>query len=121
MAHDYARGFYASQAWLKCRAAFMQSKNYCCERCGAVAVIAHHIKHINPQNITDVNITLNWDNLLACCHDCHAAIHGYDQVCREDVQFNEHGELVPRRFNGANDLIHKPVKPAQKGISRVFK
>lgn len=71
MAKDYAVGFYNSKAWKRCRDAFMQSKYYMCERCGGVAVIAHHRNYITPENINDPNTTLDWDNLEAVCQDCH--------------------------------------------------
>lgn len=75
MAKDYARKFYSSAAWIKTQAAYMASQNYLCERCGDMACIVHHKKHITPQNIDDVNITLNWDNLEALCQDCHNKEH----------------------------------------------
>ena len=124
MARDYtdkSKAFYNSRAWIRTRTAFMQSKNYICERCGGLAVIVHHKEHINSHNIHDVNITLNWDNFQAVCVECHNAVHGIDMVCREDVQFNADGQLVERRLIGTNDLLHAPVRPQRRGVSYVFK
>ncbi|WP_333861925.1 HNH endonuclease [Clostridium sp.] len=93
MAQKYALNFYRSKEWVKCRNGFMQSKNYICERCGKAADIAHHKKHITPQNINNPNITLNWDNLQALCIECHNVIHG-SNPCIEGVSFDSAGDLI---------------------------
>lgn len=72
----------------------MQSRNYICERCGRLATIAHHKIHLNPSNINDPNITLNWDNLMAVCLDCHNSLHGNGGACVEGVSFDENGDPV---------------------------
>ncbi|MBO5480156.1 MAG: HNH endonuclease [Clostridia bacterium] len=72
---EYARTFYKGKKWRECSAAYMASKQYVCERCGGVAVICHHRRHITPANITDPNITYNWGNLEALCQDCHNKEH----------------------------------------------
>lgn len=94
MEKKYSKGFYNSAQWIKCRNSFMKSKNYICERCGGVAKIVHHKKHITPMNINDFNITLNWDNLQALCLECHNIIHGNSQAMATGVSFDENGELI---------------------------
>ena len=94
MAKEYAKSFYNSSAWIKCRNSFMKSKNYICERCGDMAKIVHHKKHISPLNINDPNITLNWDNLQALCIECHNVVHGYSSAKIDEVQFDENGDLI---------------------------
>ena len=97
MAKDYAKKFYASSAWIRTQAAFMESKNYICERCGDVACIVHHKKHINPRNINDPGITLSWNNLEALCQSCHNKEHlGKGGACKSGLQFNEQGELIEK-------------------------
>lgn len=86
---EYAKHFYLGVQWKKCRAAFMQSKGYVCEMCGAPAEIAHHIEHISPANIHDVNITLSWDNLMCVCRDCHGLLHSDMKL-----SFDEAGQIV---------------------------
>lgn len=95
MAQDYAKAFYNSEAWAKCRDGFLQSKHYICERCGGLATIAHHKKHITPQNINDPDITLNWDNLMAICIKCHNAIHG-SEPCADGLMFDNNGNLCKK-------------------------
>lgn len=80
MAKDYAKAFYASKAWKKCRASFVKYKSGLCERCLAAGrfspgVIVHHIKPITPANISDPTITLSFDNLQLLCVQCHSDMH----------------------------------------------
>lgn len=77
---EYAKGFYKSITWQKTREAYASSKRYLCERCLNKGIqrygdTVHHKTFITPYNIDDPDITLNWDNLMLLCRDCHAAIH----------------------------------------------
>lgn len=77
---DFAAAFYNSQAWRSTRVNYMKSKAYLCERClkeGVYrpAVIVHHKTWLTSENITDSNITLNWDNLEALCREHHEEEH----------------------------------------------
>ena len=77
----YAEEFYSSVAWKTTRDAYKKSVGGLCERCfkkGLItpAEMVHHKTHITPENINDPDITLNWDNLMALCLQCHADIHG---------------------------------------------
>lgn len=94
MAKEYAKSFYNSKEWIKCRKGFMQSKHYICERCGEAAYICHHKKHITPSNISDVNITLNWNNLQTLCLNCHNAVHGNGEAYVDGVSFDSNGDLI---------------------------
>lgn len=94
MAKDYAVSFYKSKEWIKCRNSFMKSKHHICERCGGLAYIVHHKKHITPSNINNPNITLSWDNLQALCLDCHNAVHGHGEAYIEGVSFDSNGDLI---------------------------
>jgi 5-methylcytosine-specific restriction endonuclease McrA len=104
MAKDYAKDFYHSKTWVKCRSSFMTSKYYLCERCEGVAVICHHKTHITPANINDPNITLSWDNLQALCVECHNVVHGNSQVTQDGLRFDANGNLIkaPGNKNPAN-------------------
>ncbi len=77
---DFAKGFYKSQAWKDCRAAYVKSVGGLCEICLSKGlyrpgVIVHHIVHITPDNIKDPDVVLNWNNLQLVCRDCHALVH----------------------------------------------
>lgn len=94
MARDFALSFYQSKQWTRCRDAFMKSKYNICERCQGIAYIVHHKVHITPSNINDPNITLDWNNLQALCHDCHNAVHGKGEAFIEGVSFDSNGDLI---------------------------
>lgn len=91
MARPFAESFYKSKAWVRCRAAFLTSKHWACEKCGGPATVAHHKTHLSPRNINDPGVTLSWNNLEAVCADCHAALHR-----REDgLLFDANGDPIP--------------------------
>lgn len=102
MAKEFAKKFYRSKAWLNCRAAYKESVNGLCERCLAKqkirpGKILHHIKYLTPNNINDPYISLNWDNLEFVCQDCHNSEHHNENgSMREDVMFDEYGNLVEK-------------------------
>ena len=101
MARDFAKKFYNSKEWKKCREAYKESKNGLCERCldngkYVVGDEVHHKVYLTPDNINNADITLNWDRLELLCATCHSKEHNekYSPV-REDVMFDEEGDLVP--------------------------
>lgn len=76
----FAERFYKSKTWQRCRDAFAKKQIYC-QRCMAKGIIrpgeiVHHVIEINPDNINDPAISLNWDNLELLCRECHAEAHG---------------------------------------------
>ena len=77
---SYAETFYKSKAWQDCRDSFFKSRKGLCEIClkGGIitgAEIVHHKIHISPDNISNPEITLNWDNLECLCRIHHAETH----------------------------------------------
>lgn len=94
MAKEYAQAFYNGKIWRQCQKAFMQSKFYICERCGDTAKIAHHRQYINPENINDPNITLNWGNLEPLCVECHEQQHIKTRKKPNKSAFDEDGNLL---------------------------
>ncbi len=76
MAKEYAKNFYNSKAWQSCRASFIAKRimidGGLCEHCkDSLGYIVDHKKEITPENINNVNITLNHDNLQYLCLKCH--------------------------------------------------
>ena len=100
MAQEWAASFYASPEWHKVRDYVRMRDNYTCQRCHRPMQEVHHKIHLTKANIWDVNITLNPDNLISLCRDCHFRIHeedaGRGQACDQDYEFDESGQLVPR-------------------------
>lgn len=77
---DFAKGFYKSQAWKRCRAAYARSVGGLCERCRERGIIrageiVHHRIHVEPETITDPHVLLDWGNLELVCRECHAQLH----------------------------------------------
>lgn len=95
---EYAESFYKSTTWQNCRNAYMKSVGMLCEDCRKKGLIVpaeevHHIKFITPQNINDPAVTLNFDNLVALCRECHKARHGARQ---RRYTIDEYGRVKPR-------------------------
>lgn len=99
MAREFAKAFYNSSVWKKCKASYIKSVHGLCERCDKPGYIVHHKKALTPSNISDPDITLNHDNLEYLCLDCHNAEHDFNRekksVTKKGYKFNEKGELVP--------------------------
>ncbi|PEB56232.1 HNH endonuclease [Bacillus pseudomycoides] len=95
MAKEYAKKFYRSKVWQKCRAAYVQSVFGLCERCESPGKIVHHKEYITPSNINNPDITLNHDNLELLCQDCHNKEHfeKYSPL-REGLRFDDDGNLI---------------------------
>lgn len=77
---EFARGFYNTVTWQNVREMVMKRDHWLCQDClgrgmykGAEEV--HHIIPLTPENIGDTSITLNPDNLIALCRDCHRLRH----------------------------------------------
>lgn len=96
MARDFAKGFYKSKMWQRCRNDYAKSVNLLCEECMKKGLIVpgdivHHITELTPQNIHDPNITLSWNNLELLCRDCHGKKHGNKKRYKVD----EFGRVAP--------------------------
>jgi 5-methylcytosine-specific restriction endonuclease McrA len=91
--------FYHSKAWRRLSRAFLLSQNYICEVCGRPAEIAHHKRHITPENISNPAVTLNAENLQAVCLECHNTIHyGTGGAIVKGLDFDENGDLRKGNF-----------------------
>ena len=109
MAKDFARAFYDSDNWRKCRLGYIRHRRSIdgglCEECKATTgFIVHHKKHLTPWNINDPSVALSWKNLMYVCKECHEKIHEYDGRFggeRGIVQFDAAGNPVSRAPRGA--------------------
>ena len=93
MAKPFSRKFYNSSAWIKTAKAYKLSKFGICEKCGEVGEEVHHIIPLNPNNINDPNITLNWDNLMLLCRSCHELIEEKATATIRGIRFTENGQV----------------------------
>jgi len=74
------KAFYNSSSWQRLRAVTIAERGPVCEKCHKVIsnpldCQIHHKRELTPENVRDINISLNPDNLMVLCHDCHDAIH----------------------------------------------
>lgn len=74
------KSFYASEKWQRLRASIIAERGPRCQECHRVIgnpidCTLHHIKELTPENVNDVMISLNPENILIVCHDCHDQIH----------------------------------------------
>lgn len=105
MAKEFAKGFYNSRRWRRCRAAYIEKRRAAdgglCERCHKhIGVIVHHIRELAPANIDDPDISLAESNLMLECKECHDREGEHFNDARGDkkllVFFNERGEPIPK-------------------------
>ena len=105
MARDFAKSFYRSKEWIQTREYVLRRDKYLCVKCGAPAEQVHHKTHLTPTNIWDVNISLNPDNLVSLCRDCHfeehRGEHARGREAKENQEpynytFDANGMLIPK-------------------------
>ena len=92
--------FYSSIVWQNMQQYIMKRAGGLCEEClrqgfYKPATLVHHIKPVTSHNITDADITLNPDNLIALCEDCHRRAHRKRPPLRYTVDENGNVTLIP--------------------------
>ncbi len=92
----WAESFYKGKAWQECRHAYYIYRYGICERCGGPGEIVHHKIYLTPKNISDPDITLNFDNLELLCQDCHNKEHSKQLPTNDELMFDEYGNIVKR-------------------------
>ena len=97
MAREFAKKFYHTQAWKKCRAAYIKSVGGLCERCLAKGLHVpgtevHHKIRLTVDNVNDPAVALNWSNLELLCKDCHLAEH--DEGADHRYTVTDAGQLI---------------------------
>lgn len=97
---DWAKFFYKSRQWQHVREYVMQRDRRLCQDCLAKGIITpaeevHHIIPLQPENITDPSITLNEENLIALCRECHKARHG-EHTEEKRYTVDEAGRVIIR-------------------------
>ena len=93
---EFAKKFYNSAAWRKCRAAFIMYRYGLCERCSNPGDIVHHTILLSPENINDPEISLNFEHLELLCATCHQHEHMSGEATQEGLAFNSEGGLIER-------------------------
>ena len=76
MAQDFAKKLYTSTPWVNLRFNLIVERGPICQQCKTIMIdtsklIGHHTVKLTPQNINDVNITLNPKLIELVCLKCH--------------------------------------------------
>lgn len=93
--YDKIRKFYKSDNWKIARAMKIASAGGRCERCGDVGTEVHHIIHLTPENVDNPEISINQDNLLLLCKECHNKEHERF-TDKKEYKFDEDGNVVKK-------------------------
>lgn len=111
MAKEFAKAFYNSKRWKKCREAYIKHRESIdgglCETCHErIGYIVHHKEELTPENINDPDITLGFSNLKYDCHICHQKEKSKDGPVAGLVmyEFDSEGEIheLPPDFKAEN-------------------
>ena len=110
MSYGARKDFYQSKAWKDCKKEVWLRQNLLCGKCRKPVYvdglspyiekgnrrtgIVHHIEHLDNENVYDDSISLNPDNLIGLCKDCHEKEHHIDIAVRNGYTFDEYGNLV---------------------------
>ena len=104
MAKDFARSFYASKRWEKCRKSYIDNRinidGGMCEECHKnLGYIVHHKTAITEANVSNPDVTLSHDNLEYVCKDCHDMFegHGLADKIKPLFVFDEDGQPISLR------------------------
>ncbi len=113
MSYGIRKDFYNSKVWKQVRKTIWLKQNLLCNRCGKPVYIdglseylpkekrrtgiVHHKIWLDNTNIQDDNITINEDNLIGVCKECHENIHHANMSCRKGLTFDEEGNIIPQR------------------------
>lgn len=98
MSKEFAREFYNSTAWKRCREEYKKKAVYLCERCGRPGDIVHHKRRVSPETINDASVLLNFDNLELLCRQCHADEHAGERDGKSwrRYYFDENGKCIAK-------------------------
>lgn len=79
--YQILNNFYTSDVWQNFRMLIINQRGLRCEHCGervakAKDLTLHHsVVELTPENVHDVNISLNPDNVMVVHHVCHNQLH----------------------------------------------
>lgn len=109
MAKEWAKAFYNSQAWQDTRQAILKRDRYTCQRPGCYnpAEEVHHKTILTEENINDTSVSLNPENLISLCGECHKRMHKRERAgghkkgnsvgdgILAEIEFDENGYPIP--------------------------
>lgn len=70
------KAFYKSPEWRTARELALMRDKYLCQDCkDKPAEVVHHIIHLSEDNVDNPEISLNQNNLISICSNCHSIRH----------------------------------------------
>lgn len=104
MAQAYAKAFYKTAKWLKCRQSYIDSRimqdGGLCEEChDRPGYIVHHKIRLTESNIQNPEVSLNHENLEYVCKECHDEFegHGLNKAVKPLCMFDSTGQPISLR------------------------
>lgn len=106
MAQEWAKTFYSSKAWWKCKNSYIKQRitvdGGMCEECHDMpGYIVHHKVKLTPENINNAEISLNHDNLEYVCKKCHDSFDDHGFGFRKKIKplctFDKDGQPISLR------------------------
>ena len=103
MAKEWAKPFYNSKAWKKCRESYIAQRilidGGMCEVCHKEPIqIVHHKINLTPENINDPDVALNHCMLEGNCKHCHDLQEGHFvdalNISKLNCNFDEYGNPI---------------------------
>lgn len=104
MAREFAKAFYNSNEWKQCRELYIKkmprNKRGLCEKCyekgeHTLGEELHHKIWLTPNNINNKDVTLNHNNLILLCFECHQKEHGKRK--HKQYEFDSEGNIVKNK------------------------
>ena len=127
MAQEWAKTFYRSKKWIRCRNSYIGSRiltdGGLCEEChDKLGYIVHHKIILTPENIEDPEVSLNHRHLKYVCKSCHDLYEGHGlQKEKPLCRFDSEGQPVSvREIDGRarNLTLPPPEKNSGGGAGR---
>lgn len=110
MAQEWAKAFYRSKKWIKCRSSYIKERiledGGLCEEChDKPGYIVHHKIILTPENISDPEIALNHRYMEYVCKNCHDLFdgHGLNKCNKSLCVFDTDGQPISIREVDRND------------------
>ena len=113
MSYGVRKDFYNSKLWKQVRKNIWIKQNLLCANCYKPVYvdglsdyipkenrrtgIVHHKIWLDNNNIMDDNITIDENNLIGVCLDCHNRIHSGSSSIRKEFEFDEEGNIIPKQ------------------------
>ena len=94
---------YNDSRWKKIRNLYIK-EHPLCEKCMEKGVVTpaqdiHHVKSPFKDNEVNMNLLLNYNNLMALCRECHGDIHSKQQKTKTPQQIIEELDALLNKKN----------------------